>query len=319
MLLAAVTFVARSQINADRMLRLRQCRTGEKRSMTQAPAFDPIAFKQKVRQEWSDAAAGWRKWHHVVEGKDGGQRHSAILLELARVRPGWSVLDVGGGYGEPCLTAARIVGPKGRAVCTDISPALLAFARERAEQAGLDVELIEQDAEQLDFVNESFDAIVSRAALMFLPDVAGTLARLRSFLKPGGRFAASVWGEKSKVEFALAGSVITGELALPPPPPGLPGVFALADEQRLATLVREAGFHDVETGTVQVIFETETAAQFTAFIRDVAPPFSVLLKDQTPEARERIWEKVTNAYARCADASGRVRTRNEAIWVAATK
>jgi hypothetical protein len=106
---------------------------------------------------------------------------------------------------------------------------------------------------------------------------------------------------------------------LPPPPPGLPGVFALADERRLATLVHEAGFRDVETGTVQVIFETETAAQFTEFIRDVAPPFSVLLKDQPPEVRERIWEKVTTAYARCADESGRVRTTNEAIWVAATK
>ncbi|MPZ59503.1 MAG: methyltransferase domain-containing protein [Rhizobiales bacterium] len=288
--------------------------------MTQAQAFDLVAFKQKMRQEWSDAAAGWRKWYHVVEGEEGGQRHSAILVELARVRQGTLVLDVGGGYGEPSLTAARIVGPKGRAVCTDISPGLLAFAHERAKEAGLDdVELIEQDAEQLDFEEESFDAIVSRAVLMFLPDVAGTLTRLRSFLKPGGRFAASVWGEKSKVEFAMAGSVIAAELALPPPTPGLPGIFALADERRLAALVREAGFRDVETGTVQVIFETETAAQFTEFIRDVAPPFSVLLKDQPPEVRERIWEKVTKAYARCADPSGRIRTTNEAIWVAATK
>jgi ubiquinone/menaquinone biosynthesis C-methylase UbiE len=288
--------------------------------MPQAQAFDPIAFKQKMRQEWNDAAAGWRKWYRVVEGEEGGQRHSAKLVELARVRQGGSVLDVGGGYGEPSLTAARIVGPKGRAVCTDISPGLLAFARERAKEAGLDnVELIEQDAEQLTFEEESFDAIVSRALLMFLPDVAGALTRLRSFLKPGGRFAASVWGEKSKVEFAMAGSVIAAELALAPPPAGLPGVFALADERRLAMLVREAGFRDVETGTVQVIFETETAAQFTGFTRDVAPPFSVLLKDQPPEVQARIWEKVTKAYARCADPSGRIRTANEAIWVAATK
>jgi len=288
-------------------------------TMTQAQAFDPVTFKQKMRQEWNDAADGWRRRYQIVEGKDGGQRHSAKLVELARIRPGASILDVGGGYGEPSLTAARIAGSRGRVVCTDISSGLLAFARERAREAGLDnVEFIEQDAEQLDFGKESFDAIVSRALLMFLPDVAGTLTRLRSFLKPGGRFAASVWGEKSKVQFAVAGSVIAGELALPTPPPGLPGIFALADEGRLATLVREAGFHDVETGTLPVIFETETAAQFTEFIRDVAPPFSVLLKDQTPEARERIWGKVTEAYARFADASGRVRTTNEAIWVAGT-
>lgn len=287
---------------------------------TPAPAFDPVAFKQKMRQEWSDAAAGWRRWCHVVEGKDGGQRHSAKLVELARVRPGFSVLDVGGGYGEPSLTAARVVGPKGRIVCTDISPGLLAFARDRAGEAKLDnVAFIEADAEQLDFERETFDAIVSRAVLMFLPDVPGILARLRSFLKPGGRFAASVWGEKSKVEFAIAGSVIADELGLAPPPPGQPGIFALADERQLGRLVRAAGFRDVETGTVSVIFETETPAQFVEFIRDVAPPFSVLLKDQTSAARERIWGNVIEAYRRFVDASGRVRTTNEAIWVAGTK
>jgi SAM-dependent methyltransferase len=288
--------------------------------MAQARAFDPIAFKRKTRQEWNDAADGWRRWCHVVEGKDGGQHHSTKLVELARVRSGASVLDVGGGYGEPSLTAARVVGPKGRVVCTDISPGLLAFARERAREAGLgNVEFIEADAEQLDFEKESFDAIVSRALLMFLPDVPGTLRRLRSFLKPGGRLAASVWGDKSRVPFATAGSIIADELGLPPPPPGLPGIFALADQRRLERFAREAGFQDVETGTTAVIFETETPAQFTEFIREVAPPFSVLLKDQTPDARARIWGKVTEAYGRFADATGRVRTTNEAVWVAGTK
>jgi enediyne biosynthesis protein CalE5 len=288
--------------------------------MTQAQAFDPIAFKQKMRQEWNDAAGGWRKWHHVVEGKDGGQHHSAKLIALARIRLGASVLDVGGGYGEPSLAAARVAGPNGRVVCTDISPGLLAYARERASEAGLrNVAFIEADAEQLDFEKESFDAIVSRALFMFLPDVPGTLTRLRSFLKPGGRLAASVWGDRSKVQFAAAGSIIAGELGLPPPPPGQPGLFALADQRRLGRLAREAGFQDVETGTTTVIFETATPAQFTEFIRDVAPPFSALLMDQTPDARERIWAKVTEAYRRFADATGRVRTTNEAVWVAGTK
>jgi SAM-dependent methyltransferase len=260
--------------------------------MAQAQTFDPIAFKQKMREEWSDAADGWRRWCHVVESKDGGQRHSEKLVELARIRPGASVLDVGGGYGEPSLTAVRVVGPEGHVVCMDISPGLLAFARERAQEAGVDnIEFMEADAEQLDFGKESFDAIVSRAVLMFLPDVPGTLKRLRSFLRPGGRFAASVWGEQGKVQFAAAGLVIADALALGPPPSGQPGIFALADERRLAALMREAGFEDVETGTVSVIFETDTPAQFTEFIRDVAPPFTVLLKDQTPDGESAFGEK----------------------------
>jgi SAM-dependent methyltransferase len=280
----------------------------------------PTSFKEQTRQEWNAAAGGWRKWHDVVEGEDGGQRHSAKLVALARIRPGATVLDVGGGYGEPSLAAARAAGRSGRVVCTDISPGLLAFARERASEAGLDnIEFIEADAEQLDFETESFDAIVSRAALMFLPDVAETLTRLRSFLKPGGRLAASVWGDRNKVQFAAAGSIIATELGLPPQPPGQPGIFALADPCHLEKLVLEAGFRDVETGVLAVIFEIQTPAQFTEFIRDVAPTFNALLKDRTADVRERVWARVTEAYGRFADASGRVRTTNEAIWVAGKK
>jgi SAM-dependent methyltransferase len=280
----------------------------------------PTSLKENARQEWDEAAGGWRKWHDVVEGEDGGQRHSAKLVALAGIRPGATVLDVGGGYGEPSLAAARAAGRNGRVVCTDISPGLLAFARARARDAGLDnIEFIEADAEQLDFETETFDAIVSRAALMFLPDVAGTLTRLRSFLKPGGRLAASVWGDRNKVQFASAGSVIATELGLAPHPPGQPGIFALADPCHLEKLVLEAGFRDVQTGALVVIFATQTPAQFTEFIRDVAPTFNALLKDRTADVRERVWSRVTEAYGRFADASGRVRTTNEAIWVAGKK
>lgn len=221
--------------------------------MAAAQAFDPIALKQKARREWNDAARGWRKWVHVVEGENGGQRHSAKLVELARIRPGMLVLDVGGGYGEPSLTAARIVGPTGRVICTDISSDLLVFARERSGDAGFDnIDFVECDAEELEFDAESFDAIISRAALMFLPNVLGTLTRLCSFLKPGAPLAASVWGQPSKVEFAVAGAIIAEELGLTPPPPTLPGIFALADPRRLEKLMQGAGFREVETCAIDV-------------------------------------------------------------------
>ena len=68
----------------------------------------------------------------MVEAEEGGQRNSAKLVELAELQPGASVLDVGGGYGEPSLTAAQTIGPEGRVVCTAISPEMLALARHRA-------------------------------------------------------------------------------------------------------------------------------------------------------------------------------------------
>jgi SAM-dependent methyltransferase len=258
---------------------------------------------------------GWRNWLEVVEAKDGGQRHSATLVEIAELQPGASVLDVGGGYGEPSLTAAGVVGPRGRVVCTDISPEMLAVARERAADAGLvNVEFVTRDAEELEFDEESFDAVLSRATLMFLPDVAGTLKRLRGFLKPGGRLAASVWGPQPLVQFSAAFPVVVSELGLPSPPPGQPGAFALSDPDRLVELMSKAGFRDVATGTVSVMFETDSPEQYTEFIRDVAPQLTTLLGDQPTAVQNRVWEKVTNAYRRFESDDGRVLTENQAIW-----
>jgi hypothetical protein len=61
--------------------------------LSPSDAFDPVEFKRNIRTEWRSAAAGWRKWLHVVEAEEGGQRHSARPAELADLRSGASVLD----------------------------------------------------------------------------------------------------------------------------------------------------------------------------------------------------------------------------------
>ena len=283
-----------------------------------AERFDPVAFKDAQRSDWQVAAPGWRKWYDVLEA--GGEIVSRTLIELAGIGPGDTVLDVATGYGEPALTAARIVGPSGRVLATDIAADMLEFGRERAAQAGLDnVEFLEADAETLPFDDESFDAVLCRQGLQFLPDVLGTLKRLHTFLKRDGRLAAAVWGPPDTVQFARPVSVILTALDLPAPPPGRPGIFALADRHRLAQLVADAAFRDVETGTVTAVYETVSPEDFTQWARDVAPPIANLLKGQPPEVQDQVWRKVTEAWASLTTADGRVHTDNEAIWVAAAK
>jgi enediyne biosynthesis protein CalE5 len=280
--------------------------------------FDPVAFKEAQRTEWQVAAPGWRKWYDMLEA--GGEIASRRLVELAGIGPGDTVLDIATGYGEPALTAARVVAPTGRVLATDIAADMLDFGRERAAQAELDnVEFLEADAEALSFDDESFDAILSRQGLQFLPDASGTLQRFHTFLKRDGRFAAAVWGPPDRVQFARPVSVILTTLDLPAPPPGRPGIFALADRHALERLVAHAGFRGVETGTVTAVYETPSPEDFTQWGRDVAPPIANLLTGQSPEVQEQIWRKVTEAWAPLTTADGRVRTENEAIWVAATK
>jgi len=288
--------------------------------MTGTTRFDPAQYKANIRTEWRAAAPGWSAWVGVLEAEDGGGAVSRTLVQLARIGPGDVVLDVAAGYGEPGLTAARAVAPGGRVVCTDISGEMLVFGRERAAAEGLDnVEFLECDAEELVFEEASFDAVLSRQGLQFLPDVAGVLARLRAFLKPHGRLAAAVWGPPDTVQFAAPVPVIRAELGLPPPPAGIPGPFALADAGQLARLVEAAGFTDVETGTVTAIYQTDSPELATRWLREVAPPISSLVDGRPPEVQERVWAKVTQAWAPYTTADGRVRLENQAVWVTGTR
>jgi enediyne biosynthesis protein CalE5 len=286
--------------------------------MAQTEPLDPVAFKEAQRTDWQIAAPGWRKWYDVLEA--GGEIVSRTLVELAGIGPGDIVLDVATGYGEPALTAARVVAPTGRVLATDIAGDMLEFGRERAAQADLgNVEFVEADAETLSFDDEFFDAILCRQGLQFLPDALGTLQRFRTFLKRDGRLAAAVWGPPDTVQFARPVSVILTALDMPAPPPGRPGIFALADRHALERLVTDAGFRDVETGTVTAVYETPSPEDFTQWARDVAPPIANLLQGQSPEVKEQTWRKVTEAWAPLTTPDGRVRTENQAIWVAATK
>lgn len=275
---------------------------------------------EAARQEYAAAAAGWGKWQHVVDGEQAGARLSAKIVELASLGPGGSALDVGGGYGEPSLTAAKAVGPTGRVVCTDLSAEMLAVGRSRAQEAGLEnIEFVECEASQLDFPAQSFDAVISRFSLMFLPDLAGMLSRFHEFLKVRGRLAAAVWSEQQKVGLATGFTVILQEVGMPIPPPGSPGPFALSDRTKLGMLFAEVGFRDVETGTIDVVFETETPEVFTTFVRDFNPRLSQLIADRTADEQERIWQKVTDAYGRLVEADGRVRAHSEAIWIVGSR
>jgi len=288
--------------------------------MTETTSFDPAQYRDSIRTEWRDAAPGWRAWLEVLEAADGGQAVSRSLVQLAGIGPGDAVLDVAAGYGEPGLTAARAVAPGGQVVCTDISAEMLAFGRERAAAEGLDnLQFVERDAEELAFKEASFDAVLSRQGLQFLPDVAGVLARLHSFLKPGGRLAAAVWGPPQAVQFAAPVPLIRAELQLPPPPAGIPGPFALADAGQLAGLVEAAGFTDVETGTLTAIYQTDSAELATRWLRDVAPPITSLVDGRPPEVQEHVWAKVTQAWAPYTTADGRVRLENQAVWVTGSK
>ena len=110
-------------------------------------------------------------------------------LGLLEISAGERVLDVGCGSGAVTREIARRVGPAGRAVGLDPSPALLAVARELAHGAGLGdrVDFREGDALRLPFPDRSFDATVCVTALSHIPQGEAAIPEMARVLRPGGR------------------------------------------------------------------------------------------------------------------------------------
>jgi SAM-dependent methyltransferase len=283
------------------------------------PTFDPAAYKSAQREDWTDAAAGWRQWWPKLEVGIGPVAQH--LVELAEVKEGDRVLDVATGIGEPAVTAARRVGARGHVIATDIAPGMLEIGRERAAELGLsNIEFREADAEDLDLPDQEFDAALSRFGLMFFPDLGEALQRIRRSLVPGGRFAAAVWGAAERTPFlSLAFVAVARELRLPPPGPGVPGPFSLADRERLEDSLREAGFTDVRSEVIKVSTPFESAAEYVAYMRAIAAPIKNALARETEHRREEVWDAVGEAVRSLAGSDGSVELGGEVIDVVGSR
>jgi SAM-dependent methyltransferase len=282
----------------------------------EAMQTDAAEFRAGQRRDWGAAASGWHEWQELIFGATAGV--SERLVEMAGVKRGDRVLDVAAGLGEPSLTAARVVGPEGKIVATDITPEMLEYGRERAAAAGLDnIEFVEADASSLDFPPNSFDAALSRWGIIFEPEAEAATARIRGVLKPGTRMAISSWGPPERVPMiALPMRTVMMRLNVPQPPPGTPGPLSRPTLEALAGVLEGGGFTDVKVDELEVETQWDTVDDFIRFTREIAPPINALLANQRPEVRDETWAAVTEAARPHADASGKLRLTNLALVAA---
>jgi SAM-dependent methyltransferase len=279
-------------------------------------AIDAGEFRDGQRHQWNSAATGWRRWSELIDGAASGI--SERLVELAGVEAGSRVLDVAAGYGEPSLSAGRRVGSEGAVLATDISAEMIAFGRERAAAAGLgNIEFVQSDAASLDFPAASFDAALSRWGIIFEPDAEAAAARIRSFLKPGGRVAISSWGSPDRVPFlAIPMRTAMQHLQVPPPPPGTPGPLSRPTPEALGGLLEAAGFSNVEVEEAEVTFEWQSPEEFTTFIKEIAPPISAMIAPHPQEVQDETWAAITEAIREASGDGGAVRLSNLVLLAA---
>jgi SAM-dependent methyltransferase len=208
--------------------------------------------RRQLHGMWASVAPAWGEHAEYADAR--GEAMTARLLEVTAPRPGERVLELACGPGGVGIAAARVVGPTGEVVVSDVAAEMTAIAAGRAAALGLgNVRALTLDLDGLDQPDQAYHVVLCREGLMFAFDPAHAVAEIRRVLRPGGRMAVSVWGPRARnpwlgVVFDAVGEV----LGAPVPPPGIPGPFALADADRLGRLLTAAGLAEVAVDELPV-------------------------------------------------------------------
>ena len=270
----------------------------------QQPSFDAAKYKHAQREQWNKDGTAWRRWTPTLDRWYGAATRQ--MLDLARLQPGQRILDIAAGAGEPAVSAAERVGPDGYVLATDISEGIVALALQVARERGLNqVETRAMDGENLDLPDASFDAVLCRLGLMYMPHPVTALREWRRVLKAGGRVAVVVFSTPERNSWgAVPASIIRRRAQLPPPVPGQPGPFSLGDPGVLEDIFRQAGFPHPEVRAVPAPHGIATAAEYVRVAREAFGGFNVMMSRLSPEERESVWNEIEVSMRRFESPDG---------------
>lgn len=260
-------------------------------------SFDATAYKRNTREQWDASGAGYDAWGAMIQSVI--RPAAEHMLDAMGVGDGDSVLELACGSGALTQLLAKRVGADGRVFATDLSPGMVALARENADRAGLSqVHVEEMDGEVFAFDDERFDSAVSSLGLMFFPDPESSLRSQMQALAPSGCVGAIVFsGPASNPFFAVPAQIIGARAGIAPPAPGMPGPFALGAPGHLASLFEAVGLSSVTAQTITATVRLESVDEHLRFLKDAFGALHMLMKNMSDEEKVETWGAVAEALA----------------------
>jgi SAM-dependent methyltransferase len=259
-----------------------------------------------IADDWNAVAAGWDRYYDWYA--DWLQPFTDWCCEAVRLTSRTTLLDIAGGAGLPALPAALRVQPHGSVVMTDISSHMIRLAERRGRAMSLtNIVFREMDAAALDFPDESFDAVTCAFGLMLCPDPEKVVAEIKRVLRPGGRFAISVWDTPSKNSFlAIFGRSALQALSLPPPDRSQPGPFRFAERGQFEAVLCAGGFTDFDVESRPLTVAYESIDSYLEMSLRLAPGLGQKLSALSPADARRFAAQIREAATPFLD-GGRLR------------
>lgn len=184
-------------------------------------------------------------FHTRMMGLGVNQANSSMIAQMANIKPGDKVLDVGCGSGNLTLTTKRYAGRSGSVYGIDASPEMIDVARKNAKQTGIDAMFDVALIEKLPFEDATFDIVISRLVMHHLPaDLKQqALAEISRVLKPGGTIFLADFQTPANPVLARVISLFIGHPAM-----------VQSKVSSLIPILERTGFDHLASGQTRSVF-----------------------------------------------------------------
>lgn len=261
----------------------------------EAPRTKEDPFSQLEYQGWQRVAGRYQDtWAGLTAG------FIEPLIDAAGVAAGQRVLDVASG---PGFVAEAVHARGADVVGLDFSPEMITIARARCPE----IEFRLGDAGALPFDAGSFDAVVMNFGLLHLPEAERALAEAARVLRPGGRYAFTVWaGPDQSPGARLVQDVLQAHANMTVPIPQGPDHLRHGRLDEWRGTLAHAGFDPASVAVTLTRADFDVPTDFFLFEaeRHAGVRTAALLAAQTPEALAAIERQMTVSVRQFATADG---------------
>lgn len=277
-----------------------------------------MAINEAQKEFWS--GGGGKVWVAQQAQLDQmiGEMGELALAKLP-LSGGENVLDIGCGAGTTSMLLVEKVGPAGHVHGADISEPLIAYAAERAKDAGLgNLSFSITDMQVETAPHAPFDAVYSRFGVMFFEDAYAGFANIHAQMKAGAPLAFVCWQAQTENPWTLvAARAIMPFVEMPAPlPPKAPGPFAFQERAYVEDILAKAAFTDISITAetrVMTMFDGVPLEEAVERYFNINPTIKALIDAAEGVDASEIVAAVTEAFMPY-HADGRLQFQG-AVWV----